>query len=432
MGQSFKLIAKHEWHQSVLRRGAILLCFTLPAALLNLSLTYSASRILHPQGFGVFYTAITAVNILFAPSVVLNLFFSRFIADLATRCGRERADMTLWYVSQFMAKWPGLFSLLGVLGIVLLGVMNAKFSKPLAVVIILIVYTSYLGESGRIVLQGTHRFIRLGAYTLAWMTIRFTLGLAGLWLFKTIWGGLAGIILSAPAVFLLFFGAPRNPRADGTDISRTLNINRLIPFALSYGVFAALAHFDILVAYLKMQPSDLGVYSASSVLPKGLFMVSLPIVQLAFPLMVGRHTAALPSIWVLLKGLLLTFTLTAIGGAVIMAVSGPVCTGSHGIAACDSTTMTYALGAIVVFCVVRFLISADFAAYRDWMPTILLAPLALFGLYALRMQEMAPVDLARAFCLFSLMTLLFYASLRTLRLIVPQWRLPKLQERPNE
>ena len=320
-------LAGGEWHQSVLRRGAVLLGFTLPAAFLNLGLTYSASRILLPQGFGIFYTAVTAVNILFAPSVVLNLFFSRFVADLAARHGPKRADMTLWHISRFIGKWLGLFSLLGFVGILLLGLVSAKFSKPTAVLIILIVYTSYLGETGRIVLQGTHRFIRLGAYTLVWMMIRFGLGLAGLWLFQTVWGGLAGIALSAPIVFLLAFGAPR--RVDGAEFSKALNIKALGPFALGYGLFAALAHLDILVAYLTMPRIDLGVYSASSVLPKGLLMVSLPIVQLAFPMMVGRHAAVLQSTSVFLKGLLLTFALTAFGAGAVMAVNDPVCRGSH-------------------------------------------------------------------------------------------------------
>jgi len=428
-----KQIVHSGWDQSVVRRLISLLCFTLPAAGLNLGLSYFASHLLSSKDFGIYYTAIIAINILFAPSLVLNLFFSRFTANVLARHGLEQADRTLWLIVRLVAKWLGILSLVGLALILLFSVLGGKFSRLLALLIILVVYTSYLAETGRIVLQGTHRFIRLGKYTLGWMAIRFALAIGALWFFRTVWGGMVGIVMSAPIVFLWTFGIPRkNQFADSAALSQALDITALTPFAFSYGVFAAIAHADIVVAYLTMQPHALGVYSASSVLPKGLLMVSLPIVQLTFPMMVGRHAAVLPSTSIFLKGLLVTFALTAIGAIIIIALSEPVCNASYGIAACNSTAMAYGLVAIVVFCVIRFLISADFAANRDWLPTTLVVPLGLFGAYAFHIRRTTPVDLAQTFFLFSLIVLVFYSLLRVALPLAMQIRLQLLRQRQND
>lgn len=431
MWSRFKAIAQSEWDQSVIRRATALLCFTLPATILNLGFNYSASKILAPVEFGILYTAITSINILFAPSVVLNFFFSRIVAQISARFGSSQADMALWDISYIIGKWLGLLSLLGLATLVLLKLLGQKFSGSLALLIILIVFGSYLAEAGRTVLQGTQRFMRLGIYTLGWMTIRFVLGIVGLWVFSAVWGGLVGIALSAPLVLLLFFGLPPIRRAFESGLREAPRISAFTPFAIGYGLFATTAHVDILIAYATLDRTELGIYSASSVLPKGLLMLSLPVVQLAFPMMVGRQVAVLPSTSVIVKGLLLTFLLTAFGAAAIMTVSEPVCSGAYGITACDPKTMAFALAAIVMFCLLRFLISVDFAANRDWLPSLLAAPLVLFAAYAVG-DSHDPLELARLFFVFSLMTLLFYPLVRAVHPLMARLRPGPRQERRND
>ncbi|HNR77624.1 MAG TPA: hypothetical protein PKM48_10880, partial [Parvularculaceae bacterium] len=58
--------------RSVIRRGISLLALTLPAALLNLGLAYLASKWLDAGDFGIYYAAITAINIAFAPAMIVN------------------------------------------------------------------------------------------------------------------------------------------------------------------------------------------------------------------------------------------------------------------------------------------------------------------------------------------------------------------------
>lgn len=194
------------WNQSVLRRAILLLLFTFPAAALNLAFTYTASHFLSPGDFGIFYTAITAINILFAPATVVNLFFSRFVATAFARHGKEEGKAAVATMLLVVSKWIILASMACLALVGAAGFANDLFSPTVGTLIVVIVATSYFAECGRIILQGEHRFVRLGIYTLGWMTARFVFGLAGLWLFGTVWGALAGVVLSAPIIFILFFG----------------------------------------------------------------------------------------------------------------------------------------------------------------------------------------------------------------------------------
>ena len=195
------------------------------------------------------------------------------------------------------------------------------------------------------------------------------------------------------------------------DPPRISNLTSLIPFGLGYGLFAAAAHVDILIAYFYLPTQELGVYSALPVLPKGPSMLTLPIIQLAFPMMVGRQAASLPSGVVIVKGLVLTTLLSSLGAGAIMALSEPACSGRLGFRACDPTTMSFGLLAIIVFEIVRFLVSVDFSAKRDLMPSALAVPLGLYCAFA-GYGVKTPTALAQGFVLFSLATLLFYLLLR--------------------
>jgi hypothetical protein len=241
---------------------------------------------------------------------------------------------------------------------------------------------------------------------------RFAFGCVGLWIFGTVWGGLAGVILSAPVVFLLFFGfKPLASQSSQLVEQSPPGIGDLVPFAIGYAIFAAAAHADIIVAYLKFAPYQLGVYSASSVLPKGILMLTLPIIQLAFPLMVGKHVDATPGFQVILKGFLLTGAVAMSGVMVTLLFREPICASQFGIATCDVPTMIYGALAMVPFALVRFLVSVDYSAHRDWVPSLLIIPLAVFvGVNSELSND--PAGLAMLFALFSLIALLLYPALR--------------------
>jgi O-antigen/teichoic acid export membrane protein len=398
------------WNESVIRRAMTLLVITVPATLLNLALTYSASHMLNPTEFGIFYTAITTINILFAPAIVLNLFFSRYVATIFARGGLEAANGAFVVILKTLARWLALASVIGVLAVIIVGALAGKFSATLGIVIIVIVATSYFAECGRVILQGEHRFTRLGIYTLAWMVLRFVLGLGGLWAFGTVWGGLAGVALSAPAAFVLFFGI--NPLASRVmgELPDPPKLTEMVPFALGYALFSAAAHADIIVAYVALDPVHLGIYSASSVLPKGLLMATLPIIQLAFPLMVGRQVEARPGLGVILKGIALTGAVSVAGAAGIFLVSGPACSSSYGLAGCDPTTMIYGALAMISFGLLRFFVSIDYSVKRDWVPSLLAVPTVIFPAVIIGMP-LTPETLALYFLIFSVATLLPYLLL---------------------
>src|SRR5690554_5084889 len=76
---------------SILRRSLLLLAFTVPAAALNLGLIYAANLLLDHVAFGIFYLAVTIVNVLFAPSQVLSFFYSRALVQINAQHGESVA-----------------------------------------------------------------------------------------------------------------------------------------------------------------------------------------------------------------------------------------------------------------------------------------------------------------------------------------------------
>jgi O-antigen/teichoic acid export membrane protein len=408
------------WNRSVIRRASTLLAITLPGLVFNLGLTYAASHMLNSEEFGIFYTAITTINILFAPAIVVNLFFSRFVSTIFANDGLGAAQESFQVVLRTVGRWLTVASVVALAAVLILGGLGGQFSTAMGIVVIVVVATSYFAECGRVILQGEQRFLRLGLYTLSWMLMRFVLGLIGLWVFGTVWGGLAGVAISAPLAFVAFFGT--SPLSDAKNQVAAVKPPRLVeiaPFALGYGIFSAAAHADIVVAYAVFDPVQLGVYSASSVLPKGLLMATLPIIQLAFPLMVGSNVAARLGLDVILKGIGLTIAVTMVGAAAIFALSGPACSSSYGLVGCDAQTMAVAALAMIPFGALRFLVSVDYSARRDWMPSLVILPAVAFIVFGLS-APLTPYGLAVDFAIFSVLTLLPYGLLRFLKLRPPR------------
>ncbi|MDO8287788.1 MAG: hypothetical protein Q7T44_01075 [Parvibaculum sp.] len=407
-----KTVAQNGLSESVVRRAITLLAFTIPASLINLLFTYVAAHKLEPDEFGIFYAAITAINILFAPAVIFNLLFSRYVSTLYAESGSDAARHSHFIVLSTTLRWLSAFTFVGLAAVVILGVIGGFFSAQLAMVVIIIVATSYFAECGRIFLQGEHRFLTLGIYTLIWMSGRLVFGTIGLWVFGTVWSGLAGVVFAAPVVFFLFFGLkPLISKPAKIPDLLPPNLSELVPFAIGYAIFAAVAHADIIVAYLMLDPYQLGVYSASSVLPKGILMLTLPIIQLAFPLMVDNRVKETPGMSVMVKGFLLTSVVAASGVIVAIIFRETVCASRYGFNSCDIPTMIYAAVAMIPFVLVRFLISVDYSAHRDWVPGLLIVPLCIF--VGLNLNK--PLDsqgLATLFLIFSFIVLLLYPALR--------------------
>lgn len=407
--------------RSVIRRGISLLALTLPAALLNLGLAYLASKWLDAGDFGIYYAAITAINIAFAPAMIVNLFFTRAVAAIGAEYGVASAKAASNQVFRFIASWGGVLTIASGLIAAALWLASAKFALPVALLSFLILYISYCSEAGRIALQGDGRFIHLGVYSLAWMAARFIGGALGIFLFRSVWAGLAGIAIAIILPVLVLFQPWKMIRqrfffpwrSEETENAKFLSMIRVSAFAnLSAGflLFMLAANADILVAYAILDPTNLAIYSASSVLPKGLLIATLPLIQLLFPLIVGERANARPTIALIIRGALLTLAVAGGGGAFIMLLADPLCAGGRGISFCSNDVMAYGLAAIVAMSLLRLAVSADYAARNDFIPILLIAPIVIGGALALDRNISAPIDLARFYATFSGVTLLGYGT----------------------
>ncbi len=418
---------------SVIRRGVGLLALTLPAALFNLGLSYLASRWLGAEDFGIYYAAITAINIAFAPATILNLFFTRAVATVGAEFDAQHAARASSQVFRLIVSWGAVLTALAVVGAAAIWGIAGSFALPVAIFVAVVVYLSYCSEVGRIALQGAGRFLPLGVYTIAWMSLRFAGGAIGIYFFQSVWAGLAGIAIATliPMSVLfrpwtMFRERYFRPWSEHDDAGRRLvSLIKLRDFAkLSVGflLFMLIAHADILAAYVLLEATQLSVYSASSVLPKGMLVATLPLIQLVFPLIVGEKASARPTITLVVRGAVLTLAVAGAGALVITALSEPLCSGPHGIASCDSMVMRYGLISIIAMCLLRLAISVDYAARNDWVPFLLMAPIVIAGPALSASATSSPLALGQSYALFSAATLAAYSAvsiaLRVYRIFV--------------
>ncbi len=407
---------------SVLRRGIGLLAITAPAALLNLGLSYLASKWLGTEDFGIYYTAITAINVAFAPATIMNLFFTRAITAASADQEPAHAIEAAEKVFRLIVSWGALAALALMALAVLLWSAGAGFAVLVACAVIFVIYISYCAEVGRISLQGRNKFFALGLFTLGWMTSRFIGGALGIYILGNVWGGLLGIGIATLLPILGIFRPWKMigrrffrpwARSDKGDHSllELIKFSSFLKLSAGFILFMVVAHADILVAYKVLTPDELSVYSASAVLPKGMLVLTLPLIQLLFPLIVGERASARPARLLIVRGALLTLIASAAGVLIIDLMSGPLCTSAYGIAFCDAGLMRSGLLAIVAMCLLRLAISVDYASHLDYVPLALAIALtaAMFALGA--GAEWTPETLAQGYFYFSLATLLGYAIL---------------------
>lgn len=404
---------------SVIRRGLGLLSFTLLASILNLALAYVAASWLGADKFGIFYFAITAVNILFAPAIIMNLLFTRAVATIVAKHGPENGRRSSYQAFGFVSAWGGIATACTVAIVAVVGAVTQAFSIAVAALVLIVVYASYCAEVGRIALQGLGQFMYLGFYSLSWMLLRFVLGAGAIYLIGTVWSGLAGILL-ATAVLVLVFFRPRRGYTDGylfpwrrgDEANRTfrqlVQAGAFMKLALGYSTFMLMAYADIIVAYVFFDQTTLSAYAASAVLPKGLLMLTMPVIQLAFPLIVGEGANARPTMSLIVRSFALTVFTASAGALVIALFAHPVCSGQYGFAECQDNILIWGLAASVILSVLRLAVSVAYALHLDWLPAFLLLPLLAGFAAALVYGTNTPTELVRNFVVFCGATLLVY------------------------
>jgi O-antigen/teichoic acid export membrane protein len=409
--QDLRVLASRGYANSIVRRTVLLLCLMGPAFAANLLLYYVAAEWLAPEPFGLLYVAITISNVLYSGSFVLNIFFTRHLTFIINATSASAVYAARRPIQRLVVGYGAFAALACILVLCAVGRKLGVQSWPIIILIVLDAYSAYIIDVDRAVLQSLRKTLSLGGLSLTWMLLRFLLGIGGIVFFGTAMGALVGIVLAsfiivACLAFLL----------STADVKSQLvlpSLRALVPVALGYGSLILVSNMDVLLSYLLLRDSTLGVYSASSVLPKGILVVVTPLLQMLYPMMVW-HEKAPPNLrLVVQKSAGTIFLLSSAMALAVFGFSGLLCGGSWGLRLCQPFPLKYLLVATVMLSVLRALVLIQSARGRDWMALLLLVPAAVY-LWIAEASNHTVETVATQFMVFSSVLLLYFGIMSLL------------------
>ena len=304
---------------SIIRRSLFLLLLVVPAYGMNFLFLIISGRLFETKAFGIFYTSLSLINILIAPTIILNLFFARRIT-LASIVGTHAAMGEFRYLLKKIWQWGIRMALLVCFFMLLLSTTLHLESGLIVIMIVLTSYSVYFTESTRAVLQGLKKFTLLGIETVSWTSLRLLLGISGILLIEKPWGGLLGISFSALIIFVLFYYLlidKYSAGMDSYDQVEAVDIKELIWFCSSYVIFICIMYLDNMVAFVTFDRLNLGIYSKACILSKSIVLLTTPIIQVFFPVMVDRNAKSQIGRVEIAKSFVLTLLMIGFIGAFV-------------------------------------------------------------------------------------------------------------------
>jgi O-antigen/teichoic acid export membrane protein len=340
---------------------------------------------LDPTGFGRLYTGWAVLNVLVAPISIIALLLSSYFAQANASKGPAFVSRMLARIAVIALPWTAatvlVLEVLFYVGGRLIGV------DSLALILVLpLTAVSFLGvEIVRASLQGTLRFVAYGASWFFWCVAQCAVGAVGLLLTRSPWGCFAGMLVAN----LLTLGGlcwavagGGGVAADVTEDSPKLasySLRRALAFCSAFVGFVLFNNADIFLAYLTLSPADLGIYTASSVLPKAIVTATQPVVQIILPVVISIQGEGEDTSQAVLKAIFAAFALGAAAFVVLWIGSDLACGSPHGIRFCTSPLMLLLAAAAVPLSVIRTLVTADVAHGRYWLPHLPFLALAVFA-----------------------------------------------------
>lgn len=400
----------HRYDNSVIRRTTILVAFILPAFLANLFVHYFATHILSSQNFGIFYVAITLTNVLFSGSTLLHITYTRHLIEVGQEHNHSCVVAAMYRIQRSVATW-GIFISLGLfVGLLLTGKSIGVQSTLLVFLIILDTYVSYLADLGRVYLQSVQRVFYLGAFTLLWMGLRLVFCLIGMYEFGTAWAALLGSVIAALIVFAGFQISLNYEKIGKPDFIPPLpSLRTLGSIFVGYGFLTIISNLDIFLAYFILKGNDIGIYSSSSVFPKGILVVITPLIQMLFGVMVAGNISEEVFRKIVRKSFGVVSALTIAGVSSVWLLAPWMCGGKWGLHLCDRHSLSILLLSVVPLSLLRISVVLDFVHKRDHLPLWLSVPVLIYVVIAWRTKPTFDV-LAEQFALFSLTSFLFFIA----------------------
>jgi O-antigen/teichoic acid export membrane protein len=373
---------------SVIRRSLYTGAFFVAGHAFYYLLVIAANARLDPTGFGRFYLGWAILNVLAAPGGVLALSLSGHFADAYRLRGSAGSVAALRRAATALLPWALALVFAAEAILMLAGKTLGADSFVMIALLPLTALASVTVEILRAMFQGMLRFVLYGASWLFWCLGQFALGAAGLLIFGTAWAAFLGMLTAngiTLAVLLVAVRRMRGARAhpSGQD-GLTANVvaqsfRHLLPMCAALGGFVVLNNADVLVAYLKLSAAELGVYSASAVLPKAIVTATQAVSLVILPVATHIRAESVSIRPALAKAIGLTFALAALGALALWLVLGEACGGGFGIKFCDPALLLWLAGAAIAVSVARTAIIADVLGGRRWRPQLPVAAAALFA-----------------------------------------------------
>jgi O-antigen/teichoic acid export membrane protein len=370
---------------SIIRRSLLLTAFYISGHGFYYLLLLIANAMLDPTGFGRLYTGWAVLNVLVAPISIIALLLSSYFAQANASKGPAFVSRMLARIAAIALPWTVatvlVLEVLFYLGGRLIGV------DSLALILVLpLTAVSFLGvEMVRASLQGTLRFVAYGASWFLWCVAQCAVGIVGLLLTRSPWGCFAGMLVAnlltlGGLCWAVAGGGPAAPEAtaDSPKLA-SYSLRRALAFCSAFVGFVLFNNADIFLAYLILSPADLGIYTASSVLPKAIVTATQPVVQIILPVVISIQGEGEDTSQAVMKAIFAAFALGAAAFVVLWAGSDLACGAPHGIRFCTSPLMLLLAAAAVPLSVIRTLVTADVAHGRYWLPHLPFLVLVVFA-----------------------------------------------------
>jgi O-antigen/teichoic acid export membrane protein len=388
---------------SIIRRSLILTTFYISGHGFYYLLLLIANGMLDPTGFGRLYTGWAVLNVLVAPISIIALLLSSYFAQANASKGPAFVSRILARVAAIALPWAAatvlVLEVLFYLGGRLIGV------DSLALILVLpMTAVSFLGvEILRASLQGTLRFVAYGASWFLWCVAQCAVGALGLLLTRSPWGCFAGMLVAnlltlgglcwAVACGVGASGSAATPAAtEDSPNFASYSLRRALAFCSAFVGFVLFNNADIFLAYLILNPADLGIYTASSVLPKAIVTATQPVVQIILPVVISIQGEGEDTSQAVMKAIFAAFALGAAAFIVLWAGSDLACGAPHGIRFCTSPLMLLLAAAAVPLSVIRTLVTADVAHGRYRLPHLPFLALVVFAAAMMLTKVSGPAE----------------------------------------
>lgn len=149
----------------------------------------------------------------------------------------------------------------------------------------------------------------------------------------------ATIISAVILMSILLRRAGEVPQRGEIQSWQPLEFRGILPFAIEYGLFVLITNTDILIAYLVLSNQDLGVYAASSVLPKAIVTATQPVSQIMLPVMKAMGGNERPRTAAFLKAIAICAVFSVAGAALLFYSGNLVCNERFGIRFCSPSLL---------------------------------------------------------------------------------------------